>query len=237
MSSLEVKMIDIHEWDTEESMDKRRDEKEKMRKELEKSVRANGGNVGMIKGMLKAGVTDPRKHKCAASFVWHSIKQDDPKSGETAYTSQAGWKDRATNWAPLLETAKGISRGIESGKMKDLIGDDQKTISQELRNMCQQDLIAFEQSLIAKTTGVVRPRLRLKSYKIGQCEVQLGDAEVEDRRYPSNIYPNLNGTSPSTPSAVEGLLGAMVPTLKTLSAAGGKYIEMNRMKAKPGRKK
>ena len=67
MSSLEVEMIDIHEWDTEESIDKRKDEKEKMRKELEKSVRANKGNVGMIKGMLKAGVTNPRKYKCAAS--------------------------------------------------------------------------------------------------------------------------------------------------------------------------
>ena len=84
-------MIDIHEWDTEESMDKRRDEKEKMRKELEKSVRANKGNVGMIKGMLKTGVTTPKKHKCSASFVWYSIKQDNPQQGEVAYTDLTEW--------------------------------------------------------------------------------------------------------------------------------------------------
>ena len=28
----------------------------------------------------------------------------------------------------------------------------------------------------------------------------------------------------------------MVPTLKTLSASGGKYMAINRLKAKPGRK-
>ena len=62
--------------------------------------------------------------------------------------------------------------------------------------------------------------------------------EVTDRRYQFNIYPDLNNTSPNPQSnnGVEDLLGAMVPTLKTLSAAGGKYIAMNRLKAKPGRK-
>ena len=74
MSNLEVEMIDIHGWDTEESLEKRKDEKEKMRKELEKSIRAIKGNIGMIKGMLKKGVRGPKKHKCAASYVWYSIK-------------------------------------------------------------------------------------------------------------------------------------------------------------------
>ena len=62
--------------------------------------------------------------------------------------------------------------------------------------------------------------------------------EVEERRYQSNIYPDLNSMSPNAPSnnGVESLLGAMVPTLKTISATGGKYIEVNRMKANPGRK-
>ena len=123
-------MIDIHEWDTEESIDKRKDEKEKMRKELEKSVRANKGNVGMIKGMLKTGVTTLKKYKCSASFVWYSIKQDDPQHNETAYTDLTEWEDRAANWASLLETAKGESKGIENEKMKRSIGDYQKTISQ-----------------------------------------------------------------------------------------------------------
>ena len=90
MSNLEVKMIDIHEWDAEESMDTRRDEKEKMRKELEKSVIANNGNVGMIKRMLKTGVTTPKKYKCSASFIWYSVEQDDPQKGEVAYTDQTG---------------------------------------------------------------------------------------------------------------------------------------------------
>ena len=36
MSSLEVKMIDIHEWDTEESIDKRKDEKEKNEERIRK---------------------------------------------------------------------------------------------------------------------------------------------------------------------------------------------------------
>ena len=89
MSNLEVKMIDIHEWDAEESLDKRREEKEKIKKELEKSVKANQGNVGMIKRMLKTGVTSPQKYKCAASFVWYSVKQDDPQQGEVAYTDKA----------------------------------------------------------------------------------------------------------------------------------------------------
>ena len=144
MSTLKVEMIDIHEWDAEESLEKRKDLKEKMGKEIEKSVKANDGNIGMIKGMLKAGVTNSRKHRCAASFVWHSLTQDKPKQNETAYTDFTNWEDRAANWAPILATAKGESRGIESKKMKNLIGDDHKTLHPAIRDACQQDLIEFE---------------------------------------------------------------------------------------------
>ena len=169
-----------------------------------------------------------------------------------AYTDLTGWEDRAANWAPLLATAIGESKKIEDEKMIRLIGTNKKTICQELKNRCQQDLIVFETQVIGRTTGTAHPRLRIKSYKIGQCEVQLGDAsaynnhmrdlhgvrtEVQEGEYSANIYPDLSSmsTSPSN-RGVESLLGAMVPTLKTISATGGKYIEMKRMKTKPGRK-
>ena len=42
-------------------------------------------------------------------------------------------------------------------------------------------------------------------------------------------------SSPSN-GGVEGLLGVMVPNLKSISAKGGKYIEVNKMWANPGRK-
>ena len=63
--------------------------------------------------------------------------------------------------------------------------------------------------------------------------------EVEERIYQTNIYPDLNSMSSTSPNSggVERLLGIMVPTLKSISATGGKYIEVNRMKAKPGRNK
>ena len=58
--------------------------------------------------------------------------------------------------------------------------------------------------------------------------------DVRDKKYKSNMYPNLDN-APSN-NGVEGLLNELVPTLKTISAAGGKHIPMNRLKAKPGRK-
>jgi hypothetical protein len=44
MSTLEVEMVDIHEWEAEESPDKREEEKNKMKKLLDRSVIANKGN-------------------------------------------------------------------------------------------------------------------------------------------------------------------------------------------------
>ena len=72
-SQLEVEMVDIHEWDAEESLDKREEEKNKMKKQLDKSVTANKGNLGMVKRVLKQGATYPQKYKSCASFVWYSI--------------------------------------------------------------------------------------------------------------------------------------------------------------------
>ena len=121
MSTLEVEMVDIHEWDAEESPDKREEEKKKMKKLLDKSVTANEGNLGMVKRILKQGVTNPQKYKCYASFVWYSIEQADPKPGETAYTEKDEWEDRAANWSSLLEISKGESRGIQEEKMDTIL--------------------------------------------------------------------------------------------------------------------
>ena len=58
---------------------------------------------------------------------------------------------------------------------------------------------------------------------------------VTDKKRKSGIYPNLDSTPSS--NGVEGILNELVPTLKTISAAGGKHIPMNRLKAKPGKKR
>ena len=43
--------------------------REKMIEKVDKSVRANAGNPGFVKGMLKAGATTTRKHRCAAAYI------------------------------------------------------------------------------------------------------------------------------------------------------------------------
>ena len=73
--------VEIHEWGAEESLDRREEEKNKMRKLLEKSVTANEGNFGMLKRVLKKGATSPQKYKCCASFVWYSVEQAAPRKG------------------------------------------------------------------------------------------------------------------------------------------------------------
>ena len=102
MSTLKVDMIDIHAWDAEESPEKRKDTTEKMLVEIEKSERANDGNPGFIKGMLKKDTTSSRKHRCAAAYISYSIKQDISKPGESPYTDFTGWQDRAPTWAHFL---------------------------------------------------------------------------------------------------------------------------------------
>ena len=69
MSTLEVEMVDIHEWKAEESPDNREEEKNKIKELLNISVIANKGNPGMVKRLLKSGVTDPQKYKC--HMVYH----------------------------------------------------------------------------------------------------------------------------------------------------------------------
>ena len=84
-----------------------------MIEKVEKSVRANAGNPGFVKGMLKAGATNTRKHRCAAAYIWYSIKQDQTNPGESPYTDLTGWLDRAPTWAHYLATAKGESGAVE----------------------------------------------------------------------------------------------------------------------------
>ena len=57
-----------------------------MIEKVEKLVRANNGNPGFVKGMLKAGATTTRKHRFAAAYIWYSIEQDQANPGESAYT-------------------------------------------------------------------------------------------------------------------------------------------------------
>ena len=115
---------------------------------------------------------------------------------------------------------------------------------------CQTDLDSFEAEQLKKAyPGIKRPKLRLDSFKIGTCDVQLGDDDayndhmrnlhgvtttVSSKKHKSGIYPSLDTTPKS--NGVEKVLNELVPTLKTISAAGGKHIPMNRLKAKPGRK-
>ena len=73
MSTLEVEMVDIHEWEAEESPDKREEEKNKIKKLFDRSVIANKGNPGMVKRLLKSGVTDPQKYKCHASCIIYMV--------------------------------------------------------------------------------------------------------------------------------------------------------------------
>ena len=116
MSTQEVKMVDIHEWDDEESPDRREEEKKEIKKLLDREVIANEGNPGMVKRILKHGVTDPQKYKCHASFIWYSVEQMPTQPGQTAYKEKDNWIDRAANWTALLKTAKGESRSIEGEK-------------------------------------------------------------------------------------------------------------------------
>ena len=97
--------------------------------------------------------------------------------------------------------------------MDAILGRNKKTVCLDLEDICRQDMMPFGREL--RNTAVKRPHLGLKSYKIGQCEVQLNDAgaynshmrdihgvrtEVQEGGYPSNLYPGLNNPSPSSPN-------------------------------------
>ena len=206
-------MIDVHEWDAEESTDNRKEKRDEMIEKVERSVRANNGNQVYVKGMLKAGATDTRKHRCAAAYIWYSIKQD-PKTGESPYTDLAKWLDRAPTWAHYLATAIGESGAIERKKMMDLIGDDQKTLHPCIVEACQIDLNGFEAEELRKSaSGTIRPKLQIESFKIGTCDVQLGDDEsyndhmknlhgvtttVSSKKHKLGLYPSLDITPSSS---------------------------------------
>ena len=76
---MEATMVDVYEWDHEETTTQRDIEKKKMFGMIEASVIANKGNVGMIKKMLRKNAKDPRNYKCHSSFFWFSMGQDDKK--------------------------------------------------------------------------------------------------------------------------------------------------------------
>ena len=84
----------------------------------------------------------------------------------------------------------------------------------------------------------IRDRGDASAYNNHMRDIHSVRTEVQEGGYSTSIYPDLNNM-PSTSlsnGGVESLLGVMVPTLKSISAKGGKYLEVNRMKAKPGRK-
>ena len=66
-------MVDVNEWDHEETTMQRHIEKKKMFGMIEASVIANKGNVGMIKKMLRKDAKDKRHYKCHGSLFWFSM--------------------------------------------------------------------------------------------------------------------------------------------------------------------
>ena len=65
-----IQLVDIHEWISEESEDDRKIQKAAMKALLITSVRANGGNEGMVGRVLRRGATDPLIHRCNGCYVW-----------------------------------------------------------------------------------------------------------------------------------------------------------------------
>ena len=238
MSTLEVEMVDIHEWEAEESPDNREEERKKIKDLLIKSIIANKGNPGMVNRLLKSGVTDPQKHKCHAAFIWYTIEQEPAQPGETAYTDKSEWVDRAANWAPLLLRAIGESGGIEARLMDKILGQTRKRICIDVDEHCAVDLMPFVQELRREDETLARPNVGIHSYKIGLCEIQLNSAEaynnhvrnihgvkteVREEQHLGTLNPD-QGNNTQEPSNNEGItkvLNVMVPTLKSISARMG----------------
>ena len=96
--------------------------------------------------------------------------------------------------------------------MDQILGRNRRTISQEMDDLCRQDIKPLEIMLIKNSLGMKRPSLGVKSYKVGQCEVQLSDAGAYNDHMrdihglstelrgtvQSNQYPNLD--TPPAPS-------------------------------------
>ena len=67
--AVEAEVVDIYEWDHEESTQKREEMKEEMTELIKISVIANKGSVGMVKRVLRKDATKPKLHICHASFL------------------------------------------------------------------------------------------------------------------------------------------------------------------------
>ena len=145
-------MIDFHEWEAEESNDDRKTKRDLMVTKVERSAEQNEGNKVYVRGTLKAGATDTKKHKCAGAFVWYSVHQN-PQTNDKMYEHEerSEWEDRAPNWQKIMTTAIGDSGAVERKKMKKLIGDDLKTLHPSIVQACEEDLEAFEKEEVAKS--------------------------------------------------------------------------------------
>ena len=137
MSRQRAEMIDVHEWEAEESNDDRKTKRDLMVTKLERSAEMNDGNKVYVRGMLKKGATDTKKHRCAGAYIWYSVKQD-PQTGENPYTDQSEWKDRAPTWHHFMATAIGDSGTVERKKMMGLIGEDHKTLHSNIVDACKR---------------------------------------------------------------------------------------------------
>ena len=144
MSAEKAEMIDVHEWEAEESKEDRKTKRDLMITKVERSAEKNGGNKVYVRGMLKAGATETRKHRCAGAHVWYSIWQDPLEDGANLWEDQSEWHDRSPNWQKLMTTALGDSGTVERKKMKKLIGEDSRTLHPDLVKACEEDLKAFE---------------------------------------------------------------------------------------------
>ena len=66
-------MVDVYEWDHEESTTQRENGK---KKSLEMIGASNKGNVGMVKQILRKDAREKRQHRCYGAIFWFSMKQD-----------------------------------------------------------------------------------------------------------------------------------------------------------------
>ena len=178
MSTLEVEMVDIHEWEAEESPDNREEERKKIKDLLTRSIIANKGNPGMVNRILKTGVTDPQKHKCHAAFIWYTIEQQNTLPEETAYTDQSGWIDKAADLRPLHLEAIGEEGRIEKGRINRILKQTRKSgiihfATKEVDNICKEDMKPFARELKEEDKTLKGPDVGAYSYKLGWCGMQL----------------------------------------------------------------
>ena len=113
MSAEKAEMIDVHEWEAEESKEDRKTIRDLMITKLERSAENNGGNKVYVRGMLKKGATETRKRRCNGAYVWYSIWQDPLEDNTNFFSDESEFNDRSPNWQKLMATAIGDSGTIE----------------------------------------------------------------------------------------------------------------------------